>query len=473
MTGHQATHGTAGRLSRVAALIDELPDAVSCAAAVSVDGAVAWEHAAGWADRQRAVPAGAGVPYCIASVTKPLVAIAVLTLVEQGAIQLDGPLADHLPAPIDTPVGTVAEVTVRRVLGHAAGLPVHMQFFYDDEVDVGRPDPAVAIARYGHTVVPPGERHLYSNLGYGLLSQAIQHVTGRPWEDVVADRVLAPLGMSTSWMGAEHRPGTAAARYGTDGVAYPGYDVDHPGASLGWASARDLVRLGDAVVGTGSLPLQAATREAMLRPVSTIDAGGAYGLGWILESWGPARVVRHGGSMGGVRASLTVLPDLAISIAVLANTTSSALPEAVTAAVLADLAPDVPAWPNQATASEPPRPLDDRLPGRWSGTVDTYAGAHPLTLEIGGGRVDATYRGQRSPATVVPGRRFVVELSGSLGTPDADRRPHRLLASLARRDESLDGFVTAQYRLDGDEGGRRGHRVGNVFSHHCRLERSA
>ncbi|HEX9888974.1 MAG TPA: serine hydrolase domain-containing protein [Nitriliruptorales bacterium] len=452
------------------ALIDECGDAVSCVAAASVGGERVWTHAAGWADRERGLPAGPDVAYCIASLTKPLTALGVLRLVEQDRIDLGRPIELYLPRPLATPVGTPDEVTVERVLGHLAGLPLHMQFFYADEPDHRRPGVDVTLARYGQVVVPPGERHLYSNLGYGLLSEVVARVTGRAWEDVVADEVLAPLGMTSSWVGPDHRPGSAAARYGRDGVAYPAYDVDHPGASLGWATITDLVRLGDAVAGGAGLPVGPSTRDRMLAPVSSVDGGGAYGLGWIIEDWGGSQVVRHGGSMGGVRASLVVLPDEGITIAVVANTTASTLPERVTEAVLSELAPQVVAWPHQDRSIT--ARADRALVGAWEGTVQTYAGDHPLSLAVAPERIDVTYRGQRSVGTPLPTTRFAVRFEGRLGTPDADRRPHELVASLTPRGDVLDGFVTAMYTLDGDEeGGGRGRRMGNAFSHHSRLDR--
>jgi CubicO group peptidase (beta-lactamase class C family) len=280
--------------------------AASLAVACARDGEIVFEDGFGWADRAARLAASPHVPYSLASITKPITATALLRLVEEGVVGLAEPLSSIRPyAPADPPI------TVRQVANHTAGLPLHYQFFYDDE-PFAPPARSETMRRYAHAVTPPGERFQYSNLGYGILDDLVSTARGRSYAEVVRREVFEPLGMFHSAVGlVEGVP--CAARYGGDGVAYPFYDFDHPGGSAVFASAHDLLRFGMAAVGTplddqrpvlseGSwLLAQSATSQApaagrsRLRCTSYRDVAGFTTVG-------------QTGGMGGVGSVMTLGP---------------------------------------------------------------------------------------------------------------------------------------------------------------------
>lgn len=102
-------------------------------------------------------------PVAVASVTKPLVALAVLVAVEEGTIGLDDPAG---------PPGS----TVRHLLSHTAG------YAFDDRSVVAR----------------PGERRIYSNASFDVLADHLTERSGIPWPRYVSEAVLEPLEMTTS-----------------------------------------------------------------------------------------------------------------------------------------------------------------------------------------------------------------------------------------------------------------------------------
>jgi CubicO group peptidase (beta-lactamase class C family) len=145
----------------------------SLAVAVARDGKIVWEEGFGWADRERRIPADAHTMYSLASISKPLTATGLMTLVADARVDLDKPVNQYLgAAKLRAHVGSADEATVRRIANHSAGLPEYFQFFYENEP--WRPaSPDETILRYGDLYSRPGERFQYSNLDYGILDYLI------------------------------------------------------------------------------------------------------------------------------------------------------------------------------------------------------------------------------------------------------------------------------------------------------------
>jgi CubicO group peptidase (beta-lactamase class C family) len=116
--------------------------------------------------------------FALASLTKPLVAAACMVAAEEGAIDLDAPVADHLAA-YRRP--DRARITARHLLSHASGLP-----------ESGPPGVASLDVE---PVAPPGSRRIYSNEGYSVLGELLAVATGVPYGRYVHEAVFLPLGM--------------------------------------------------------------------------------------------------------------------------------------------------------------------------------------------------------------------------------------------------------------------------------------
>lgn len=132
--------------------------------------------------------AGAGDPLVdLNSVTKTVTAVMVLHLVEAGRLSLDDPLGALLPnVPADK-----AAITVHQLLTHTAGIPDSVG---SDEEALDR-DGFLARVLAHPLTGEPGGAHAYSNAGYGLLAAVVEITTGRSYERVLLDDVLAPLGL--------------------------------------------------------------------------------------------------------------------------------------------------------------------------------------------------------------------------------------------------------------------------------------
>lgn len=290
----------------------------SVAVAVAKDGRIVWEEGFGWADRDRQIRATPHTPYSLASISKPFTATAVMNLVESGRVALDRQANDYLG---DARIAgrDAAKATVRRVLSHTAGLPPYFRAFFD-----GQPVPIEElIARHALLSSPPGRRHVYSNLGYGVLEHIIGRISGVSYEDFMRREIFLPLRLERTSLPLAAPP-HAAVRYDAHDRPLPFYDVGHRGASAVYASAHDLVRFGmfhlkEQVDGGGPV-LTRGRIDEMQRIQTPESSTDGYGLGWRIDERDPGfRHVGHTGGMPGVTTVLSLYPAQRVVIVVLTN----------------------------------------------------------------------------------------------------------------------------------------------------------
>jgi len=373
--------------SRIRSLMSEqrVPAVAVC---VAVDGEIVWEEGFGYADKENQRSATAHTPFSISSATKPLTATALLTMSQRGKIHLDRPIDEYLgEQKLTVRLGAARDATVRAVARHVSGLPEHYHFFYADQ---RRKPPAIGetIRRYGNLVWFPGERFVYSNLGYGLLGHAIARVSGKALPHMLDTEVFHPLGMQDTFFGQGQRK-DCAERYDENETRLPRYGFDHEGASAAWSSAHDLVRFGMFHAGMRLRDQSPILTEATMREMKVIpgDQGRGYAIAWnVWRHPSGYTVFYHGGNMPGASSDLTIIPERRIVVAVVANKSCS-LPYLVNDEIIyRTLLPEsispakVPAAVPKKAASEKPEP--PAVAGAWTGAVDTYAGKRPLRLEV-------------------------------------------------------------------------------------------
>jgi CubicO group peptidase (beta-lactamase class C family) len=243
--------------------------------------------------------------YRLGSITKSLTSATLLLLRDEGLLDLDDPLDDHLP-------GTgLGRVRLRQLLGHAAGLQRepdgpwwerHAGGSLADLVS-GSTAEKVAFGRYA--------RFHYSNLAYGLLGGVVERLTGQPWWDVVYARLLAPLGMSrTTYQATEpFARGYVVHPYHRTLREEPRHDAGAmaPAGQL-WSTVDDLAVWAAELAGAGRVVSSAVVAE-MAAPVVMADLDSwshGYGLGLQLWRSGERVLIGHTGSMPGYLAVVAV-----------------------------------------------------------------------------------------------------------------------------------------------------------------------
>ncbi len=171
--------------------------------AVVKNGAVSWAKGYGLADTAQGLPVTLEMVFDAASIAKPVTAWAIMTLEEDGRLDLDAPIEQYLtrwhlpPSEYDHD-----QITIRRILSHTAGLSTDG----DMGVEPGAYVPTIEEALNGavlgmlplHVAYPPGEDYHYSSVGYTLLEIAIEEVTGESFASYIQREVLDPLGMVNS-----------------------------------------------------------------------------------------------------------------------------------------------------------------------------------------------------------------------------------------------------------------------------------
>jgi CubicO group peptidase (beta-lactamase class C family) len=175
---------------------DELRGAVLL---VARNGVVVVHEAIGWRDFDRKLPMERDSLFRMASNTKPLVASAILMLVEEGKLDLDDPVHRYLPA-FDTKRGR--EITIRQLLSHTAGLRIPTVFLRPllEQADGSPTTLQAEVNRFGEigAEVPPGTSYSYNNPGYNTLGAIVEVIEQAPLADVLKRRFYQPLGMTDS-----------------------------------------------------------------------------------------------------------------------------------------------------------------------------------------------------------------------------------------------------------------------------------
>ena len=377
--------------SAVRAIVNRWP-AVGFAVAVIRDGRPATFLNHGVAEVMTRTPVTEDTIFRVASLTKLFTAVAIMQLVERGAVDLDAPAGDHLRAFHLVPAHPgLSRPTVRHLLTHTSGIPEVIRLtdllhrgwgsFWSrpavHSVALGEPVPPLAMVyRSGIPyVVEPGTTFAYTNHGFATLGQIVEDVSGVPIERYLRERVFEPLGMADTGLGRspglEHRRATGYAIGRTGPAAVPDREWVTRGASAVDSTARDLSRFAAALLGGGSLEgvtvLGRETLATMLEPSFQPDPRvPGMGLGFFRSLIGGHRVVGHDGRLPGFSTQLLLAPDDGVAVIGLTNGSSGAtswLPTEL-ASLLRRLI---------GVAEEPVRHDIPHRPETWKGICGRYA----------------------------------------------------------------------------------------------------
>ncbi|OCJ11935.1 serine hydrolase [Rhizobium sp. AC27/96] len=285
---------------------------------VARDGELIFRRAAGLADRENKVAVREDTIFRLASITKPIVAITAMRLVEQGRIGLDDPITKWLPdfRP-RLPDGTEAVIRIRHLLTHTSGLGYTFAEEQDGPyhragVSDGLDTPGLAIAENlrrlssAPLLFAPGENWRYS-LAMDVLGGIIEKETGRALGDVVAELVTKPLGLSDTAFSVRDRSrlsgnyvnGSPEPQRMEDGTLVPILDgvirfapdrIFDPGSyhsgGAGMAgTAHDILTILETIQRGGAPLLAADTVKTMMTDqadghMQALQTGVGFGYGW-------------------------------------------------------------------------------------------------------------------------------------------------------------------------------------------------
>jgi CubicO group peptidase (beta-lactamase class C family) len=326
----------------------------------------------------------------IGSISKTIVWISLMQLVEQGKIKLSDPINQYLPKSLQVPdEGFSQPIEIWHLMSHTAGFEEsvlgHMV------VDDARRELPLEtyLARYRpHRVLPPGKIVIYSNYGAALAGCIVSQVSGMPWEDFAERQVLRPLGMRLATYREAIPPELAAERglpkpmdgdtaaklshgfrWWNDRLEEaPSEFITHyaPAGALS-ASANDMTRYMEALLNPDLLAqsgvLSAASLHTMLEPLFSNAPGfGANYHGFSQFSLPGSRLAfGHDGETLYQRAVMIIAPDLGLGIFVATNTAAGTdfvlhLPALIAGHLQGVNAPLSASPPQAVTASANPMP---------------------------------------------------------------------------------------------------------------------
>lgn len=276
----------------------------------------------------------------IGSITKVFTTTLVMTLVDEGKLDLDTPVIQYRPDLRLADEEALRTITLRHLLTHTSGL--EGDYFNQVGPRYGFGDDALdrEIADFPELrqMTRPGEIWAYCNAGFHLASAIVERVLGQKYEAAMRERVFEPLSLERTFFFAheaitypvavghtQKEPGSAEHEIAR---VYPRPRSAHAAGAI-ISTVGDLLRFARMHLEGGSLDGKRVLSEASVRAMQTpqTPAGNFadhYGLGWALQTIDGATVVSHGGTTNGFQAQLALVPARGYAIAILTNSSRGA-----------------------------------------------------------------------------------------------------------------------------------------------------
>ncbi|MEK6288077.1 MAG: serine hydrolase [Acidobacteriota bacterium] len=292
---------------------------------VAERGQVLYERAFGQANLEWGIPNTLDTKFEIASMTKPMTALIIMQLVEEGKIPLDGKVSDYVPY---YPRETGTRITVDQLLNHTSGIQQDIAFSDNSNdippivtkinADLLSNDELVKLIAARPLRFEPGTDYGYSSDGYAVLGAIIQHVTGKSYWQVLGERILQPAAMTETVpallvpLVPKRASGYRQNFAGIDNAMHIGAT---PAGGL-YSTARDLHRWERALYGNALASQRSKTLLFGLRKVIT-----AYGWKTAEEEWSgkKRKVLRTTGGLPGFANLLLRVPEQERVIILLSN----------------------------------------------------------------------------------------------------------------------------------------------------------
>ena len=330
----------------------------SVVAGVVRDGSLVWTGSANALD---GFDPGPDVQYRIGSITKTLVAILVLQLRDEGLLDLNDRLDEHLPGI------AYGDRTLRDLLSHATGMHSEPAGSWWERTPGGSFEQLAAALVDGDPAFPAGATFHYTNVAFALLGEVVARHRGTTWFEQCEQRILRPLGLTrtTYFPEAPHATGWSVHHYAGTLAEEPAHDAGAMApAGQVWSTVSDLAAYAGFLVTGNDDVLSGTTLTEMTTPQTGTRASSlsnAHGLGFALARGGSGMLYGHTGSMPGFLAGLYVDPVRRTGAVVLANGTSGLRCEGVPVELLDVL---------EATEGTVPAP--------WQPTVDVPAAVEEI-----------------------------------------------------------------------------------------------
>ncbi len=263
--------------------------------------------------------------YEIGSISKVFTGILLADAVRRGEVALEDPLSRHLPEGVKAPQRDDQNILLWHLATHTSGLP---RVPTNMNADGANPYAAYTVkdlwayCNSGQPDAAPGQHYAYSNLGAGLLGTLLAERSGKPYEQLLAERITEPLKMTdtTVALSTEQRRRLAAPHAG--GIKGTNWDFD---ALVGCGGIRstvdDMLLLARATLSDRTDGVYGSIALSTRRHFTLPQGGGGMALGWHIA--GDGSTLWHNGQTGGYHCAMFVNPLNNTAAVVLSNSSDS------------------------------------------------------------------------------------------------------------------------------------------------------
>lgn len=278
-----------------------------------------WTEGFGYADLENRVVATDSSSYRLGSLSKPMVAVAILQLAEQGKLGLDDQVQQYVPYfPLKQ-----YPVTIRQLLGHLGGIT-----HYREQWETGIREhkdirEAIEIFAGYDLVAEPGTRYSYSSYGYDLLGAVVVGASGQPFYEYLKEHIWEPLGMdhTTAVSTTDLIPGRVQGYSMKEGTVVRGAFRDYSsrfGAGGIRSTVSDMLRFA-----RGMMDAEILSGESIRMMTRTMYTTGGqatdYGMGWRIDPVNGHYSYAHGGGQTGTSTYMRIVPGEHLAMVTLCN----------------------------------------------------------------------------------------------------------------------------------------------------------
>jgi CubicO group peptidase (beta-lactamase class C family) len=288
---------------------------------VAHDGKIIYSEGFGFADLEARVPAKPTTKFRIASVSKPLTAVALVKLVEQNKIDLDAPIQKYVPSFPDK--GEL--ITPRLLAGHLGGIRHYKEGEFYIQKHYNTVLEGLSIFKDDPLVDPPGTKFHYSSYGFNLLSAAIESACAKDFLSCIHDLEFAPLGLNDTVPDQPAEIISQRSRFYVHEEDAPLQNAPYVDNSYKWAgggflsTTEDLAHFGSALLQPGFLDKDSLGLLFTSQKTKSGEETG-YGMGFSVgKSKSGQRIFHHSGGAVGGTSQLIIYPDQKLVIAMICN----------------------------------------------------------------------------------------------------------------------------------------------------------
>lgn len=295
-------------------------------AGISIDGEIKYWGQAGVAISKDSISFNLDTKTRIASIVKPMTAVAIMQLVQKGKLNLDDPISKYIK---EYSQGSKGKITIKQVMSHTAGIPGYKnKKEKENKKNYKDLESAFAIFKDRDLLFEPGTNYNYTSYGYVVLGVLIERISGESYLQYMQKNIWIPLWMRQTQSEKlkskyESKAGLFQYENGQIKKAKATNLSDRvPGGGV-HSSLRDVLMFGDGIV--LEKLVRDSTLQLMMKDPGLKKKGNGYGLGWTLFGENPelGPIFGHGGAQTGCSGLLFIIPKKKAVIAVLSNTSGA------------------------------------------------------------------------------------------------------------------------------------------------------